>query len=95
MKSNILTSTIVHKQAFPFIQAFGDYHEIDTQLANFKKNGFKSIKAKEIAYDGRFWGVFYQNTIPSPCELVKELKKLKFQDGAYSTFHKTLQPFIK
>lgn len=88
MKTNTVTSTITHTQEFPVVNSFQDYHDIDVLRDDFMKMGFKGVKAKEIDFDGKYWAVFYQNTIPTPKELVSELKKLEFCSSSPKTKYK-------
>lgn len=56
MKTRIVRSS--ESQAFPFVESFGDYHDIEYQHSLFKKH-FGNVCAREIAFDGNYWGVFW------------------------------------
>ncbi len=59
------------KIKFPFVDSFGDYHDIDDKLSSLNEVFTDRIKAKEIAYDGTYWGVFYVGKLPSKDRLKK------------------------
>lgn len=62
----------------PFVESFGDYHEIDAKISSLQEVYGKRIKGKEIAFNGNYWGVFYVGTCPRRQELRKLLKAQGF-----------------
>lgn len=75
------------KIKFPFVEGFGDYHYIDDKLYQFEQIFATKIKAKEIAFDGEYWGVFYVEKLPKKETLKKMLLEAGFRDDLeYSEF---------
>ncbi len=76
MKTKTLKSLI--KIQVPFVESFEDYHDIKWRHEELAGQGFK-IKWKEIAFDGTYWGVFYEKKLPDN----KTLKAMLMERGFY------------
>ncbi len=77
--------TLTRSYEFPFVESFGDYHDIEYKLDQYKEiakgNGVKII-AEEVAFDGNYYGLFYiGGERPSEKEALKLLKKQGFDDS--------------
>jgi len=57
----------------PFVKKFADYHEISGYAHQIKAKNFK-----EVAYDGKYWGLFWQGQKPSTQTIQALLKKAGF-----------------
>lgn len=65
-----------------FIASFYDYHDITGLEESMTAQGWK---AAEIAFDGKYWGLFWVGAKPSKKEIKDRLKKLGFdikRDGS-------------
>jgi hypothetical protein len=71
------------KLKFPFVEGFGDYHEIKCKADDLNEIFAERIKSKEIAFDGEYWGVFYVGKLPHK----NELKKMLFNAGWCDKLH--------
>jgi len=54
MKTTCLTA----KLKLPFVEPFPDYHDINYKLEDLK-HLFPQLRAKEVFFDGSYWGLFY------------------------------------
>ena len=63
------------KIKFPFVGRFQDYHEILDKQIQLNDVFVQRVNAKEIAFDGMYWGVFYVGRIPSDANLKEMLLK--------------------
>lgn len=78
------------RRQFPFVKSFADYHEIlDTQIDLREYFGDNTIKAKEVAFDGRYWALIYFNKLP-PRESIERLlaKKSFASDLEYAEIYR-------
>ena len=77
--------TLTRSYAFPFVESFDDYHDIEYTLDQYKevaKDNSVKIIAEEVAFDGAYYGLFYiGGERPSEKETLRMLKKQGFNDG--------------
>lgn len=62
------------KLRLPFVKDFGDYHDIYAECDLLNELFEERIKCKEVAFDGRYWGLFYVGVMPTKSEIRKMLK---------------------
>jgi len=53
------------KDFFPCVRGFGDYHEIE-ECASILSDFISPVRSREIAFNGRYWGVFWLKTEGKP-----------------------------
>ncbi|MDE2022469.1 MAG: hypothetical protein KGI71_06175 [Patescibacteria group bacterium] len=53
------------KLKFPFVKAFRDYHEIDAYCYDLNEIFVERISAKQVAFGGAYWALFYVGRKPS------------------------------
>jgi hypothetical protein len=69
----------------PCVVRFEDYHEIE-DFKDSLRNIIPGIKAKEVAFDYYYYGLFYKDKLPSKESLLELLKKAGFDtDHAVKT----------
>lgn len=45
----------------PFVESFADYHYIDGRAAKLRKIYGKKLQYTEVAFDSRYWGLFWKH----------------------------------
>ena len=72
---------------FPYVDGYCDYHDIE-----FAKNDYEfvfgrgKICAKEVAFDGNYWGLFWvRGHKPTNKEIRKMIGDAGFEDNEYSS----------
>lgn len=64
---------------FPKVLGFGDYHEIDEHARLFSSLIGHHVYRREVAFDGRYWGVFWIGQEKKPSR--ETIKTLLLQAG--------------
>jgi len=69
------------KIKFPFVDSYGDYHEIEELRDDLNEIFTKTIKCKEVAFDGNYWGLFYVGKLPKKSTVKKLLLEAGWADN--------------
>jgi hypothetical protein len=69
------------KMKLPFVRGFGDYHDAWAFQDNLNDVSIGKVKYKEIAFDGLYWGVFFEGKLPPKDKLKKILLKAGWADN--------------
>lgn len=74
METKILRS--YKTEAFPHVECFDDYHEIDNKVDELKDLYGRKIDGQELCCDGMYWGVFWiKGHKPKRSDVLMMLKK--------------------
>lgn len=83
---HVISEMFTKEMDYPYVKSFKDYHFIENEAAH---------KSKEIAFDGKYYGIFYKKELPSKKEqedLLKragfDIKLSKYEDGYWTTKNK-------
>ncbi len=71
--------TTIKSPKFPWVEWYSDYHGIERDLDKLR-DSFKTkrIKAREIGFDGFYWGIFYLDKLPKTKDIKKMLVNTDF-----------------
>lgn len=87
--------TIKLTKSFPQISAFSNFNDVEFHKDELNKLGFKA-KSLNIAYDGKFWGLFYRGTKkPNARDIVKSLKEQNFNFNKSELYTRDIQRAAK
>ena len=74
----------------PFVHEFDDYHDIDhladdlNEIAGAKPR----VKCAEVAFDGRYWGLFWTGRKPKKAEIRTMLAESDFETDEESKIYR-------
>jgi hypothetical protein len=74
------------KIRFPHVKAFCDYHELSAYGDRLNEIFADNVKWKEIAFYGRYWGVFYYRKKPDTTTLKMLLYSAGWKESQESSF---------